>query len=485
MHLRILQSEWATFAAALCARRDAETAGVLLAERLPGGEAFLVHELLVVPEDGYLVRRHDQLRIDPVAFNRLVRGARDRSWSVFTVHTHPGTARPWFSAADDAGDARLMPSLFGQMAGPHGSLVIAGDTRTPGGRAWVTPTGGPVPLGIRIVGTTIQVLSPVRSVDSAHGDDDTESTDTCFARQRLALGVDGQTILRALNVGVVGLGGTGSVVATQLAHMGIGRLTLVDADAVEASNVSRIVGATRRDIGAVPKVDVAARYVEGLGLGTDLHVARGALGKEVPSDAVAGCDVIFSCVDRHTPRALLNRLAYTRAIPLVDLGTAFRVDIDGCVVAGVGRVVVVGPGRPCLGCWGHLDPTRLRIESLSLEDRASLAAEGYIQGAEVAQPSVIAFNTMVAGAAVIELLRLVTAFAGVEDPPLRLSFDFKTGTVRRNRLTATDCRICGPHSVRTALLHREVESGARGDLALAGTSPESSLASSLYDGPCA
>jgi len=230
MHLRILQSKWATFAAALCARRDVETAGLLLAERLQGEEALLVHELLVVPENGYLVRRQDQLRIDPVAFNRLVRRARDRSWSVFTVHTHPGTTRPWFSAADDTGDARLMPSLFAQMPGPHGSLVIAGDTRTPGGRAWVTPADGPVPLGIRIVGTSVQVPSSVRSIDSVHGDDDAESFDTCFARQRLALGADGQTILRALNVGVVGLGGTGSVVATQLAHMGIGRLTLVDAD---------------------------------------------------------------------------------------------------------------------------------------------------------------------------------------------------------------------------------------------------------------
>jgi len=450
MQLRILQSEWATFAAALCSRRDVESAGILLAERLPGEEALLVHELLVVPEDGYLVRRHDQLRIDPIAFNRLVRRARDRSWSVFTVHTHPGTARPWFSAADDAGDARLMPSLFAQMRGPHGSLVIAGDTRTPGGRAWVTPTDAPVPLGIRLVGTTVQVLPPVWSVDSAHGDDNGESSDRCFARQRLALGAEGQTILRALNVGVVGLGGTGSVVATQLAHMGVGHLTLVDADVVEASNVSRIVGAARSDIGTVTKVDVAARYVEGLGLGTELHVLRGALGKEVPGNAVAGCDIIFSCVDRHTPRALLNRVAYARAIPLIDLGTAFRVDVEGRVAAGVGRVVVVGPGRPCLACWGHLDPTRLRIESLSPEDRATLAAEGYIQGAEVAQPSVIAFNTMVAGAAVIEFLRLVTGFAGVVDPPLRLSFDFTTGTVRRNRLTATDCRICGPHSVRTA-----------------------------------
>jgi hypothetical protein len=63
---------------------------------------------------------------------------------------------------------------------------------------------------------------------------------------------------------------------------------------------------------------------------------------------------------------------------------------------------------------------------------------------DIPQPSVIAFNTSVAGAAVVEFLRLVTAFAGADDAPLRLSFDFTTGAVRRNRLAASPaCRICG------------------------------------------
>jgi hypothetical protein len=104
---------------------------------------------------------------------------------------------------------------------------------------------------------------------------------------------------------------------------------------------------------------------------------------------------------------------------------------------------VVGPGRPCLSCWGHIDPRRMRVESLSEVDRAREAADGYVQGADIPQPSVIAFNTMIAGAAVIELLRLTTGFAGTEDPPPRLAFDFATGTVRRNTLAGSEaCTIC-------------------------------------------
>jgi hypothetical protein len=66
---------------------------------------------------------------------------------------------------------------------------------------------------------------------------------------------------------------------------------------------------------------------------------------------------------------------------------------------------------------------------------------------------VISFNTMIAGAAVIELLRLVTQFAGADDPPLRLSFDFMTGMVRRNNLPeGTRCGICSPHDARKDIL---------------------------------
>lgn len=435
MILRLLRGAWAPFVAALCSRQDVESAGVLIAEPISDGHVLLVRELLLVPEEGYLVRRRDQLRIDPVALNRMVRPARDRGWSVFTVHTHPGTERAWFSVADDMGDSRLMPSLFVQSPAPHGSLVVAGLSGVPVGRAWSSPTDMPAPLSLRVVGPTLDVvIAP----------DDTDLTDLWFPRQRLALGPHGHRVLRDLRIGIVGLGGTGSVVAAQLAHLGVGHVTMIDGDRVEASNVSRIIGATCADAGMAWKVDVAAQYIIGVGLGTEVRALRGALGSGVPAAALADCDVIMSCVDAQTPRAILNRLAYDVGVPVIDLGSAFRIDPAGTVVETAGRVVVVGPERPCLACWGHLDPDRLRLEALSTSERSRLAAEGYLQGADVPAPSVVAFNTLVAGAAVIELLRLVTGFAGADDPPLRLNFDFRTGEVRRNRLLVSGaCTICG------------------------------------------
>ena len=432
MILRILESQWTSFVDALCARRDMESAGVVLAERLEGNQVLLARHLLPVPDDGYVIRRNDQLRIDPVALNRLIRPARDGAMAVLTVHTHPRSNRPWFSMADDAGDSRLMPSLFAQMPGPHGSIVIAGNTRESTARLWSEP-GATVDLVLRIVGKTI------RTHTMAHR----ALGEPWFDRQALALGEAGQRVLRSLHVAIVGLGGTGSVVFAQLVHLGVGRITIIDGDRVENSNISRIIGATVRDAGVTRKVDVAARYSASLGLGTHVEVIHGRLGGNVSVEDVEGCDLVLSCVDRHLPRVLLNRLAYARAIPVIDMGSAFRVDVSGRVMAGAGRVVIVGPDRRCLACWGHIDPDRVRIESLSAPERASQAADGYVDGVDIPQPSVVAFNTTIAGAAVVELVRLVTRYAGVDDPPMRLSFDFLKGTVRRNVLPSEGfCTIC-------------------------------------------
>lgn len=240
------------------------------------------------------------------------------------------------------------------------------------------------------------------------------------------------------------MGGVGSIVSAQLGHLGVGEIVLVDGDAVEESNLSRIVAARSSDVGKTFKTEVARRYLREAGLPSEVRCIDRYLDRFDEARQLATCDLILSCVDRHTPRALLNRLAYEALIPVIDMGSGFRIDSAGRIVGAAGRVVVIGPGRPCLACWGHLDPDALRNEALPEADRAALIAEGYIDGAAVPQPSVIPFNTVVAGAAVIELLRLVTAFAGEGGPPLRLAFQFVDGTVRRNSLAVVAaCRTCG------------------------------------------
>ena len=434
MQIRSEESMWAALTAHLMQRDDVETAAILLAEpyTADGRTILAVRSWHPIPDDGYMIRYVDQIRIDPVAINRLVRPARKGGLTVLTIHSHPMALDAWFSRADDLGDARLLPSFARLIPGaPHGSMVLA---RSGAVVARALANGVLVDAAVRTVGRTL-------TTKTASGAD--ERGDDRFARQILALGDAGQRALRDLRVGVVGLGGVGSVVCAQLAHLGIGEIIAVDGDRVEASNISRVLGVQDGDVGAVSKPEVARRYAQLTGLPVNVRTVEGHLSRRDDVRRLAACDVIFSCVDRHTPRALLNRLAYETLVPVIDMGSGFRVGLEGRLVGAAGRVVVIGPGRPCLSCWGHIDPDALRVEALSVEERASLVNEGYVAGADIPQPSVMPFNTMIAGAAVIELLRLVTAFAGADEPPLRLAFQFGDGTVRRNGLAGSSgCQIC-------------------------------------------
>jgi len=197
--------------------------------------------------------------------------------------------------------------------------------------------------------------------------------------------------------------------------------------------------------GATTKSAIAERLAHEIQGDDATLIARSTwLADEQGARGLLSCDLVFCCVDRLLPRALLNDLAYAAHIPIIDMGSAFRVDDSGHVVSQGGKVAIIGPGHVCLWCWGDLDSDRLRAETLAPEERESLVAEGYIEGADVPQPAVVAFNAEIASAAVIEAMRLATDFAGTEESADRLNFDFARGTVVRVRgLSRSECQFCG------------------------------------------
>lgn len=437
MKLRFTEVCWELLVAVLLARLDVETMAVLHARPLDTGKAgepiYVVEKVETIPDDGYDVRRIDQLHVKPEVLIRATRSARQKGRAVITIHTHPMSDLPWFSLADDLGDQELMPAFHTQIPGLlHGSMVLARSGK-------VCARFFDADLQAHEVRVSV-VGKQLRRIDIAVR----EGTAKRFSRQTLALGAAGQAQLAELRVGVVGAGGTGSVVAALLSHLGVGILEVFDADLIEAHNVSRGLGNQAEDIGQLRKVQAAARYAGGLGGRTQIIAHPTFLQGEEELRRLRACDVIVSCVDREIPRALLNGLVYEALVPLIDVGTVFQVDAHGKVQADAGRVVLAGPGRPCLACWGELNPDQLRLEAMSEEDRAFEIEAGYIQGADEVQPSVMSFNTSVSAAAVTELLRIVTGFAGTDNPPGRLAFSFAKGTVRRNTVVPSPaCIVCG------------------------------------------
>ena len=161
-------------------------------------------------------------------------------------------------------------------------------------------------LGLKIFGVKSQII------DFAHGDHDSIPSE--FDRQVRAFGESGQHLIQRIKVGIVGVGGIGSIVVEQLARTGIQNLIIVDDDVIESSNISRLIGSTERDIGR-NKVEVMGIRAKALGVSKVLTIAESAIQQDVLMK-LRDRDIIFNCVDNDCSRAILNRFSHQYLIPV-------------------------------------------------------------------------------------------------------------------------------------------------------------------------
>ncbi|WP_322769289.1 ThiF family adenylyltransferase, partial [Frankia sp. Cr1] len=181
--------------------------------------------------------------------------------------------------------------------------------------------------------------------------------DDRYDRQIRAFGADTQHRLGRLTVGVIGVGGAGSLVVQGLAHLGVGRLLLVDPDRVETSNLARLVGATPADARqATPKVDVASRLARAISPDVAVTPIRGSILDPAVWRALSSADILIGAVDGHAPRWAINRLAVQYGRLYLDIGVELSRSAPGADLEVGGRVAVVRPDGPCLRCQNGYDP---------------------------------------------------------------------------------------------------------------------------------
>lgn len=180
-----------------------------------------------------------------------------------------------------------------------------------------------------------------------------------LSRQQF-LGKSSAKILAHRHIGIIGLGGGGSHIAQQLAHAGIGKLTVVDPDTIQSPNLNRTVGAEFRDIRArALKVSVAKRLIKRINPGaevTALPSRWGAVNLELRS-----CDALIGCVDTYKERAELESFARRFMIPYLDIGMDVYKEGEHFRISG--QVISSVPAQPCMRCLGFLTDSKLGEEA--------------------------------------------------------------------------------------------------------------------------
>ena len=409
----------------LLASTPNEAAAILVAAHVNGTSNNLLVTETHVPGPEHLDTGPVHATIAPAYFMPLLKRASNNGTSLLFVHTHPFSTTPSFSSIDDAGELELRRVAFIRAPNrPHGALVL-GSTGFEG-RLW-QEAGGVIPVDeLRDVGTHIT------RIHSELADDELPSD---VERTVRAIGAAGQRALRDLRVAVIGLGGLGSHVAQQLAHLAVGTLVLVDDDVLERTNLNRVVGAGPNDVGSL-KVQVAARMVRSIR--TDVAVVEisdSALNVPVVQ-RLRDIDAIFCCTDTHGSRAVLNQLAYQFYVPVFDIGV--RIDVRDRVVNGVrGRVQMIGPGLGCLVCSELLDSMEVRTDLMSDEERER---DRYIVGHREPQPAVVSLNGTLASMAVTMFLG---AFVGFPVESRYQVYRADSGVVRSVRAPQNPaCVVC-------------------------------------------
>ncbi len=237
------------------------------------------------------------------------------------------------------------------------------------------------------------------------------STPPQFERSEILIGAEGIARLSAKHVFLAGLGGVGSWCAEALARAGIGRLTLVDHDAVAVSNINRQLPALLSTVGRM-KADVMAERIRDinpacrLGIGTEF-ITPDNVDALLPADA----DYAIDCIDSLNCKVALIVAAHRRGIPVASsMGAGNKLD--------VGRVKLADISKTEMDPLARLVRKRLRRQGIAkgvltvYSDEAGLPPrppEPVSQGRARAVNGTIAylpplFGLMLAGAVVRRLL---------------------------------------------------------------------------------
>jgi len=363
-------------------------------------------ERLILPWEGER-NVHGNASFEPVYLERAMAEAAASGTGLALVHSHP-RGRGWqgMSKPDIKAEQGNAGAVFGATGLPFVGLTLAGDGAW-SARFWERTAPRTYPgagcASVRIVGDSLRTtfmdkLAPVPRATEQQ------------IRTVSAWGEESQANLVRLRAGIVGAGSVGGMIAESLARTGFEDITLIDFDIVETHNLDRLNYATARDVGRV-KVELLAEFLRMRATAANFRVETvvAAVYEEKGYRAALDCDLLFACVDRPWGRHVLNLIAYSHLIPVIDGGIRARTNRLAKLAAADWRAHTATIGRPCLQCLGQYDPGQVQLEREGMLDDPK-----YIEGLPKDHPlrsreNVFAFSMACASLQTLQMLALVLA----------------------------------------------------------------------------
>jgi molybdopterin/thiamine biosynthesis adenylyltransferase len=413
------------------AANDREAAGfALVSHAWSNGKALvLVRKVFSLADAAYVPSHNHGAKWQGGAMVPIINDALSGNFGIMIFHTHNHSGLVRLSDDDRRSACELLPVFQNLVpARPHGSVVFgkdhaAGVVLLPDRPNYLEN------LKLRWIEKTL--------TDFPSGDEGVHRQfgEPVYDRQKLLIGDRGQQRLRHAKVAVAGLGGGGSHVVQQLAHMGVGDIIGIDFARAEATNRSRLIGmGWLDDIFRTRKTNIMARMVRRI----NRQVRFIKIPWEVPDqraiDELKRADVIVGCLDTLHARADLHEIAWRYLIPYVDIGLQIQRSDAGVTIGG--NVATFIPGSFCAWCIDFLSEAKLSAETGG-------RPRSYLKGGSK-QAQVVSFNGLLASQAATEVLQLLTGFAPVT-PSLNIKkFNGLDGTLEswevRQIRTCSNCQ---------------------------------------------
>ena len=416
---------------------------------------------IVPPEPGDRLV-HGNATVTATYILRAAEAAQQDECGLILLHSHPGASHWQPMSGPDRDCEASYANLVREVTGlPLVGMTLATRNRTWSARHWDDGVGRTVNCthctNVRVIGDKFAVswnnaVKPPPQPNSSQ------------TRTVSAWGQQQQDDLVRRKVLVVGAGSVGLDVFVRLAASGLCQLTMMDFDVVEFHNLDRLIGATPRDVHLKrSKIHVAAREATAAATADNftIEVSDRSICESEGLSLALDHDLIFCCVDRAWPRAVLNSLAYSDLIPVIDGGIAIDTFDGGEMRNATWRSHVVKPGRPCLSCNRQLDLGTVTLERQGLLDDPAYI-QGVGEGGAAISPNVAPLSVNVASSILSQYVSFSVAPAGLGDPgPLQYAFSTHH-LEHRTDATSPHCAIetaegVGDHRTCLTGIHEDAE----------------------------